>query len=154
VSQPSGVCPHRPESLSGVRGFLCIPDAGKICAAYDVDYCDIAGNCRLASDCVFIQREGFPNPAARKRDLRSLYSPKAERVLRVLLSTGPRSWRMQEFADEARVSLGQAANVKKLLADRELIETEPDGFRLRSFDEAVLPLLTEWARNQVSPETC
>jgi hypothetical protein len=54
---------------------------------------------------------------------------------------------MQELAEEALVSLGQAANVKKVLSDREWIEMEPDGFRLRSFGEAVFPLLTEWARN-------
>jgi hypothetical protein len=54
---------------------------------------------------------------------------------------------MQELADEAGVSLGQAANVKKLLADREWINTGTGGFRLRSLDEAVSPLLKEWAAN-------
>jgi hypothetical protein len=54
---------------------------------------------------------------------------------------------MQELADESKVSLGQVANVKKLLADREWTEKEADGFRLRSLDEAVLPMLAEWAAN-------
>ncbi len=123
------------------------PAAAAICDQYQVGYFDLAGNCRLAFDKVYIRREAFPNPAVQKRDLRSLYSPKSERVLRVLLTAGKRSWRTQELADEARVSLGQVANVKKLLSDREWIETEAGGFRLRSLDDAVLPVLTEWAGN-------
>jgi Transcriptional regulator, AbiEi antitoxin, Type IV TA system len=141
------------------------PVAAAICDQYEVGYLDFSGNCRLAFDQVYIRREGFPNQSVQKRDLRSLYSPKAERVLRVLLSTGKRRWRMQELADEAGVSLGQVANVKKLLADREWIQkvgtlramaqatpVAPDyeqliGFHLRSVDDAVLPMLTEWALN-------
>lgn len=121
--------------------------AAAVCGQYNVGYLDFAGNCRLAFDRIFIRKEGFPNPSSRKRDLRSLYSPKAERVLRVLLNAGPRNWRMQDLAKEASVSLGQVANVKSLLLDREWIESEPEGFRLRSLDGAVMPLLTEWAAN-------
>lgn len=123
------------------------PTAAAICDQYQVGYLDLAGNCRLAFDQVYIRREGFPNPSVQKRDLRSLYSPRAERVLRVLLTAGKRSWRMQELADEAQVSLGQVANVKKLLSDREWIESEEAGFRLRSLDAAVMPMITEWAKN-------
>lgn len=123
------------------------PEAAAICESYQVGYFDLAGNCRLAFDRVYIRRDGFPNRAVQKRDLRSLYSPKAERVLRVLLAAGRRNWRIQELADEAEVSLGQTANVKKLLLDREWMEADGEGLRLRSLDDAVLPLLTEWAAN-------
>ncbi len=104
------------------------PAAAEVCEEYKAGYLDFAGNCRLAFDSVFIQKEGFPNPTAATRDLRSLYSPKAERVLRVLLVSGPRMWRTQALADAAQVSLGQVASVKKLLVDREWIESSPTGF--------------------------
>ena len=123
------------------------PSAAEICDQYQVGYFDLAGNCRLTFDQVYIRTGGFSNPSVQKRDLRSLYSPKAERVLRVLLTAGRRTWRMQELANEADVSLGQASNVKKLLSDREWIESEAEGFRLRSLDSAVLPVLTEWTEN-------
>ena len=123
------------------------PTAATICNQYEVGYLDLAGNCRLAFDQVYIRREGFPNPSVQRRDLRSLYSPKAERVLRVLLTAGQRRWRMQELANEAQVSLGQVANVKKILSDREWIDSEEAGFCLRSLDAAALPLITEWANN-------
>jgi len=123
------------------------PEASSICKGYGVGYLDLAGNCRLAFDQVYIRREGYLNLAVQKRDLRSLYSPKAERVLRVLLASGTRAWRMQELADEAGISLGKVANVKKLLAEREWIDTGTGGLGLRSLDEAVSPLLKEWAAN-------
>jgi len=132
------------------------PDSASICEQYGVGYLDLAGNCRITFDRMFIYKEGSANPAPRKKALRSLYSPKAERVLRVLLNGGPRNWRMQELAGEARVSLGQVANVKRMLLDREWIESQPEGLCLRSLDGAIIPLLTEWAgaysasRNQES----
>lgn len=146
------------------------PAAAAICKQYKTGYLDLAGNCLLAFDSVFIQKQGFPNPNAATRELRSLYSPKAERILRVLLSSGPRLWRTQQLADTAQVSLGQVASVKKLLADREWIESGPSGFALSGYSSgathgirngsrqdlddlppgpiqaAVLPMLKEWAR--------
>jgi hypothetical protein len=75
--------------------------------------------------------------------LRSLYSPKAERVLRVLLMSGPKEWKVQELANEADVSLGLVSNVKKKLDDQEWIAAESIGFSLT----APFVLLEEWAQN-------
>ena len=110
-------------------------------------YLDFAGNCRLLFDHVYIRRQGYRNTLIRRRDLRSLYSPKAERILRVLVSAGRRSWKTQELAEEARVSLGQVANVKRLLAEREWIEIDKNGLAIRSFESAIVPLLNEWSSN-------
>lgn len=117
--------------------------AAELCAQEGVSYCDLSGNCRLALDPVFIRREGFPNAFARKRDLRTLFSPKAARVLRVMLVRPRRPWRLQALASEASVSLGQVANVKSALLEREWATTGPDGLALT--DPA--PALAEWAGN-------
>ena len=93
-------------------------------------YVDLAGNCHLAFGQVFIRKECRSNPYVQRRDPRSLYSPKAERVLRVLLSNPNRAWKTEALSAEARVSLGQVANVKRLLADREWIQVGTEGFRL------------------------
>lgn len=122
------------------------PAAASICDRYGTGYLDFAGNCRLAFDTVFIKSEGYPNPNVQKRDLRSLFSPKAERVLRVLLAAGSRTWRTQELADAAEVSLGQVASVKKLLAGREWTTVTDSGFGLTSLDGSVKPLLDEWIK--------
>jgi len=116
------------------------PQSADICMKDGVGYLDFAGNCYLSFGQVYIEQTGKPNPYRTRRDLVSLYSPKSSRVLRVLLNNPGRVWKTQDLADEARVSLGQVANVKKILLDREWI-TKRDGFSL------VEPwrLLEEWA---------
>src|SRR5438876_582769 len=74
------------------------PQAAEICEREGIGHLDLAGNCLLSFGQVYIRQEGKPNPFARKRDLRSLYSPKAERVLRLLLSHPGRRWRVEALA--------------------------------------------------------
>ena len=135
------------ESLPDAYGVFIAPyispQAASICTQEGVGYVDLAGNCHLSFGQVYIEKEGKPNPFAQKRDLRSLYSPKAARVLRVLLTDPRRPWKVQALAAEAKVSLGQVANVKKLLTDREWLRTEQDGFRLSEPGA----LLAEWSEN-------
>jgi hypothetical protein len=119
------------------------PEAAEICRKADIGYLDLAGNCRLCFDQVFISREGFRNKFTQRRDLRSLYAPKATRVLRALLMNKSKSWKTQALADEAGVSIGQVANVKKNLRDREWVADGKEGFRLASPQA----LLREWADN-------
>ncbi|HAM52094.1 MAG TPA: hypothetical protein DCP92_15920 [Nitrospiraceae bacterium] len=116
------------------------PQAADICMKDGVGYLDFAGNCYLSFGQVYIEQTGNPNPFRTRRDLVSLFSPKSSRVLRVLLNNSGRVWKTQDLADEARVSLGQVANVKKSLLDREWI-TKQDGFSLSE----PWKLLEEWA---------
>ena len=135
------------EQLPDAYGVVMAPyisqQAAEICRDEGFGFADLAGTCVLAFDQVFISKEGKENPFTRKRDLRSLYSPKAERVLRVLLSAPGRCWKSQSLAQEAGVSLGQGFNVKKLLADREWVQAGDEGFRLTAPAE----LLAEWEEN-------
>ncbi|MBI5055534.1 MAG: hypothetical protein HZB61_02810 [Nitrospirae bacterium] len=116
------------------------PQSAEICMKDGVGYLDFAGNCFMSFGQVYIEQTGKTNPFRTKRDLVSLFSPKSSRVLRVLLNNPGRVWKTQDLADEAMVSLGQVANVKKLLLDREWI-TKQDGFSLT----APWKLLEEWA---------
>jgi len=119
------------------------PDSAEICSQEGIGYLDFAGNCRLCFGKICIERKGRGNPFAEKRDLRSLYSPKASRILRVLLTDPKRVWKVERLAEEADVSLGLVSKVKTLLADREWIIVQRDGLRL-SEPEA---LLQEWSQN-------
>jgi hypothetical protein len=119
------------------------PQAADICAKEGIGYLDLAGNCRITFDQVYIEQEGKSNPFAQKRDLRSLYSPKAARVLRVLLNDPKTPWKVKPLADKASVSFGQISNVKSLLDGREWITTVDAGFLLSVPEQ----LLVEWAEN-------
>jgi hypothetical protein len=132
-----------PESYGVFMAPYISPQSAEICEKEGIGYLDLAGNCRLSFGQVFIRREGIRNPFVRKRDLRSLYAPKSARVLRVLLMRTSEWWKTQALADEAGVSLGQVANVRKLLRDREWIAEGDEGFRLTNPQAT----LTEWAEN-------
>lgn len=119
------------------------PRAAEICRDASIGYIDFAGNCHLSFLQVYIHKEGYTNPYTEKRYLQSLYAPKAERILRVLLALGPRHWRVQGLSAEADVSLGLVSNVKKLLTDREWVDTRSNGFSLTQ----PLELLKEWSEN-------
>jgi hypothetical protein len=102
---------------------------------------DLAGNCRLVFDRIFIERVAFPRPDAQQRPLRSLFSPKASRVLRVLLEDPRRAWPLTALASEAKVSLGQAFKVKQRLLDQEFAALEGKGLRVARPED----LLGAWA---------
>ncbi len=131
----------------GTYGILVAPfvssRGAEICAQEKIGHVDLSGNCSLSFGHIYIERRGNPNLFAQKRNLRSLYSPRAERVLRVLLSNPHEFWNLQKLADEAEVSLGQVSNVKRMLSDREWIEPEHGRIRLIK----PIELLSEWAAN-------
>lgn len=133
----------QPDSYGIVGAPYISPAAAEICEEEGIGYLDLAGNCRLVFDTVYIVREGAKNPFAQKRDLRSLYSPRGTRILRVLLNNPQIAWRTQPLADEAKASVGHVANIKKLLKDREWIIESKDGFRVKE----PAGLLTEWSEN-------
>ena len=153
---------ERPASYLVFAAPYVSPRTSEVCREEEVGYVDLSGNCRLCFDKVYIEREGRPNTFARKRDLRKLYSPKASRVLRVLLNAPRAQWTLSALAREAQVSIGLVWKVKELLADREWVLNEsrvvtlPHPERSTTVRRAVSPvrmtlarpgeLLAEWAR--------
>lgn len=117
--------------------------SARICKENNLGYVDLAGNCYLSFSSVFIQREGNPNPYTQERELKSLFYPKSERILRVLLTAGPKDWLTEELADESDTSLGQVSNVKKYLGNQGWLDNETKKLRLQQPFE----LLAAWAEN-------
>lgn len=115
-------------------------ETARLCKEAGVGYIDLAGNCFLLFDTVYIERRGNANPHARALNRKTLFAPKAERLLRVLLRAPGRHWQVQELAKEAGVSLGTTSDVKKLLKERDWIRAHEGGFLLTQPEK----LLTEW----------
>lgn len=133
-----------PDSYGLIVAPFISSRSAAICTGEGVGYLDFAGNCHLSFQRVFISVEGRPNPFSQERGLRSLYAPKASRILRVLLSNQlDRAWKVKELSKESDVSIGHVSNVKRLLDEREWIESHEVGFSLA--DPAAL--LHEWSEN-------
>ena len=133
-----------PDACGLIAAPYISPRAMAICEEAGLGAVDFAGNALISCEPVFIRIEGNSNPFRKDRGLRSLYSPKASRILRVLLSSSAgRVWKVEELKKEADVSIGLVSNMKKLLDEREWIKDHEAGISL-SDPEA---LLREWSEN-------
>jgi hypothetical protein len=143
VNSLSSVLRRNPAGYGMVVAPYVSPKSAEICASAGMGYLDLSGNCRIAFQEVFINRQNFPNKYPYKAGLSSLYSPKAERILRVLLTYPYRPWKTLTLADEAQVSPGMITHVRRKLDEEEWIESNPEGFQL------IQPatLLQDWAEN-------
>ncbi len=138
-------------------GVLLAPfiseESARLCTEAGIGYADLAGNVRLSFDQVFIERLAADNPFRVKRHLRSLFTAKAGRVLRVMLTPPLRAWKVTELAEAAGVSLGQVSNVRKLLLDREWAVVGEAGLRLSKPAELALAWQSSYEPRLQSRET-
>ena len=115
-------------------GVLLAPfiseESAKLCTEASIGYADLAGNARLAFDQVFIETRGAGNPFHEKREVRSLFAPRATRALRVLLQGPLRPWKGTELAESAHVSVGWVSAVRQQLLAREWAAEESGGLRV------------------------
>jgi hypothetical protein len=100
------------------------PQSAKILKDNNLGYLDLSGNCYLAFEHVLIEKSGKRNVRPSTRPLRSLFAPRATRVVRVLLAEPGRAWRLEEMAKAAAVSLGHSHNVVKRLEDLRWLERD------------------------------
>src|SRR5688572_9379263 len=100
------------------------PQSARILKENNLGYVDLSGNCYLAFDQVLIEKEGKRNVRPSTRPLRSLFAPRATRVVRILLTDPARTWTLEELARVSGVSLGHAHNVVKRLDDLAWVERD------------------------------
>ena len=113
-----------PEAYPVAAAVYIGPQSARILTSHNLGYVDLSGNCYLAFGNVLIEKEGKRNVRPSVRPLRSLFAPRATRVIRVLLVEPARAWRLEELAHAAAVSLGHAHNVVKRLEQLAWVERE------------------------------
>lgn len=122
-------------------GLLLAPfiseESARLCKEAGIGYLDLAGNASLSFDHIFIETRSAENPFHEKRAVKSVFSPKATRVIRVLLQGPLKPWRVAELAKAAEVSLGHVSGVRQLLLAHEWAAEEKSGLLLIK-PEAVL----------------
>ena len=117
------------------------------------NYMDLSGNCRIATQSVYIFISGQPNrylPENKPGKYLNRSSSAASKVLRTMLNDPDKAWKVKELVEASDTSLGTVSNVKRFLIDNawaeEVIspaaEGRAAGFRLRNVSE----LLRAWAK--------
>ncbi len=119
----------------------------EICKKMKVGFLDLSGNAYLDFDSLYLEIEGKPNKFKTKRGLESLFTPKAERILRFyLLRTWPKGkWAgsYRDIAKDVSVSLGQVVKVNNKLNELGFWIEKQKG--LKRFDRT--KLLDIWKDN-------
>jgi transcriptional regulator with AbiEi antitoxin domain of type IV toxin-antitoxin system len=140
IAQLRNYIEHQRDAYGVVIAPYFSPASQQICRNEDICFVDFEGNCRLVFNGVFIERAAPLKPSTARRELKSIFSPKSAQVLRVLLRKPDRRWKVVDLAKAARVSLGQASNVRNALIDREWAESDSEGLFLTKPDA----LLDSW----------
>ena len=123
------------------------PEGQAICRESGAGYLDFAGNARIVFNGVFIERVVETKPPSARREIKSIFKPKSARILRVMLRSPTRAWRVSELAQAAGVSLGHVSNVRTALQDREWGRVSPEGLFLSAPDK----LLDAWREAYEQP---
>lgn len=118
-------------------------ESRSLCEEAGVGWFDLAGNCRITFDGIYIERETAERPKAAARNYRSVFSPKAGQVLRTLLRDPTHPWKVADLAAASEVSLGHVSNVRSALLDREWATVDDRGLHLTAPDA----LLDSWRDN-------
>jgi len=138
---------ERIANLNGVYPILITIFIGErtreILKKEGVGYLDLAGNCFLEFNNVYIEKIVDKNPFVDKRKLKTIFKPVSSRILRVLLEEPKKGWKILELSRIAKVSLGQTSNVCRWLIDEEYIKKDQDVYYLIEPGK----LLDEWCRN-------
>jgi hypothetical protein len=136
------------KNMYGVFAATFISEESKqICRESGIGFIDLAGNCHFAFDNVYLSIEGRPNPYPSTRPLKSIFSSKSTRALRVLLCNPRKEWFVKDLAKEANISLGLTSNIKQRLLEFEFIEETGSGKDLKFKPKNPEKLLRKWTDN-------
>lgn len=130
---------------SSTYGIILAPfiseESARLCKEAGMGYADLAGNTFLSFGQIFIQTRVAENPFYEKRAVKSIFTPKAARVLRHLLQGPLHVWKVKDLASAAGVSLGHVSSVRQQLLDQEWAVEESPGIRITRPDA----VLDSWA---------
>src|SRR5438876_8275034 len=144
VTRLSDIRREVPAAYPLAAAVYIAPQSARILKTNNFGYVDLSGNCYVALENVLIEKEGKRNVRPSTRPLRSLFAPRATRVVRALLSEPARSWRLEELGRAAEVSLGHSHNVIKRLEELAWVERD-DSQRFRLSKPA--DLLEAWCES-------
>jgi len=95
------------------------PRVREICREEGAGYLDLAGNCYLRMDDLYVEKVVEKNPFQRPGRPSSLFTPVSSRILRAMLGEPSRTWALSELSRIAQVTLSQTSKVCSRLVDED-----------------------------------
>ncbi len=119
----------------GVYPLLIAPHISKsvaaMCEEAQVGHLDLSGNCNIEFGGIWVDRQRIERKYKEEQGQKSIYTPKASRILRVLLQGPLRPHKVEALANAADVSLGLVSKVRKVLLDEEVAINTKDGIQIK-----------------------
>lgn len=116
--------------------------SAEICRQNEVGFIDLEGNVFLSIGDVLIDKRVSERNNIEKREIGEIFSPRATRIIRVLLENKKQKWFISDLAKEADVSLGYTSEVLRALVNQGYVDRQKrKGFQLK--DKTAL--LDKWA---------
>lgn len=107
------------------------PRGMQLCRLHQVGCVDLAGNCYLAFDSVYIERIVEDVPPQVRRTIKNLFAPVSSRIIRATLEEPDRAWKLTTLSEATGASLGQTYNVsEKLVAEGFAQKSAQEGLTL------------------------
>jgi hypothetical protein len=123
----------------------------ELCAEEGVSFLDFEGNAKLGFDSVYLEISTPNKPASSRREYKSIFKGRSAQVLRALLSSQDRVWKLTELSQISGVSIGHVSNVRASLLDREWVHRDGHGVSL-SAPKALLDAWTDAYERPLSEE--
>ena len=112
----------------------------------NMSFLDLSGNCYILTKRMFIQVSGKPNLYIEKKEKKNYLlksSSAASTVLRTMLNSPDRFWRVKELSEVTGKAIGTVSNVKSFLTERDWIDNQKYSFRIKNTKE----LLYAWSKD-------
>lgn len=138
--------------------IIVVPRIGEqakmICNEHNVGYLDTAGNIKIVSGNIFIDKESptgqLPDFLRDETQGQSIFSPKASRITKCLLSEPQRKWTQKEISIESGLSKGMVSRIVKRMINNGYLIANNGHLVLSNFDD----LLSAWVSASIkSKET-
>lgn len=116
-----------------------------ICNAHDIGYLDTAGNIKIVSGSIFIEKESTKGPlpgfVKNEAQSQSMFSPKASRIAKCLLAQPQKKWAQKEIVNITGLSKGMVSRVVGRMINAGFLSVTKGTLSVSSFDD----LLAAWA---------
>ena len=117
----------------------------EICKKADVGFLDMAGNCYIAYESLYVEIKGNKNENKPGRGMKSIYersSVVSSVILRTLLENPGRKWKLKELAQAVGCSIGQVSKVKDFLVRQTYVDQGSEGISVIN----PKAIMNDWAK--------
>ena len=122
IQQLSSYIAQIPNAYGIIAASFISERTGEICKNANFGYIDLSGNCYLSFNSIYIEKKNFLNIFKEKKEVKSLFSRKASRILRALLTETEKTWTQKNLSEKSETSIGLTNRLVKKLYELEYID--------------------------------